>query len=133
MSTPLDLLRTAARPDPGRPFVTFYDDASGERVELSFSTFDNWVAKTGNMIVEELGARPGDRFALLVPTHWQTAVWYVACWAAGVVAGPETLAAALRCPGEKVLLHLQPFGSQGATELPPGVYDYAAEVPAYPD
>ena len=44
--TPADLLRSALAADPGRPLVTFYDDATGERVELSVATFANWVAKT---------------------------------------------------------------------------------------
>lgn len=146
MTTPADLLRAAARSDPGRPFVTFYDDATGERVELSYTTFDNWVAKTANMIVEDLAARPGERFAMLLPSHWQTAVWYVACWTAGVVAvpgadpasvdhvvtDPDGLDAAASCPGEKVLVPMRPFGKPAAL-VPPGVFDYAAEVPAYGD
>jgi uncharacterized protein (TIGR03089 family) len=146
MTTPAELLRTAARPDPGRPFVTFYDDSTGERVELSFTTFDNWVAKTANMIVEDLGARPGERVSLLLPSHWQTAVWYVACWTAGVVAAPGAtpsgadhvvtdpagLDLAAGCPGEKVLVPMRPFGAPAAV-VPPGVFDYAAEVPAYGD
>jgi uncharacterized protein (TIGR03089 family) len=147
MSTPAELFRAAAGTDPGRPFLTYYDDASGERVELSYTTFDNWVAKTGNMIVEDLAARPGERFSLLLPTHWQTAIWYVACWTAGVVAAPgadpsrtdhvvtapESLDRALACPGEKVLVPMRPFGAPAGGALPDGVLDYAAEVPAYPD
>lgn len=146
MTTPAELLRTAARPDPGRPFVTFYDDETGERVELSFTTFDNWVAKTANMIVEDLAARPGERVSLLLPSHWQTAVWYLACWTAGVVAAPGAdpasvehvvtdaagLELAATCPGEKVLVPMRPFGAPAAV-VPPGIYDYAAEVPAYGD
>jgi uncharacterized protein (TIGR03089 family) len=146
MTTPAELLRDAARPDPGRPFVTFYDDETGERVELSFTTFDNWVAKTANMIVEDLAARPGERVSLLLPSHWQTVVWYVACWTAGVVAAPGAepastdhvvtdpagLELAAACPGEKVLVPMRPFGAPAAV-VPPGVYDYAAEVPAYGD
>jgi uncharacterized protein (TIGR03089 family) len=146
MTTPAELLRTAARPDPSRPFLTFYDDATGERVELSFTTLENWVAKTANMIVEDLAARPGDRVALVLPTHWQSVVWYLACWTAGVVAAPDADPAdtehvvtdpagverAAACPGERVLVPMRPFGAP-ALELPPGFYDYAAEVPAYGD
>ncbi len=146
MTTPAELLRAAARPDPSRPFLTFYDDATGERVELSYTTLDNWVAKTANMIVEDLAARPGDRVALLLPTHWQSVVWYLACWTAGVVAAPDADPAssdhvitdpdgvdrAGSCPGERVLVPMRPFGAP-ALELPAGFYDYAAEVPAYGD
>jgi uncharacterized protein (TIGR03089 family) len=73
---------------PGRyghkPFLTWYDDARGERVELSYGTFDNWVAKVANLLVEELGAGPGDRVAAVLVDHWQAAVVLAACWRAGV-------------------------------------------------
>lgn len=84
--TPADLLRSALAADPGRPLVTFYDDATGERVELSVATFANWVAKTANLLQGDLGAEPGDRLALLLPAHWQSAVWLLACASVGVVA-----------------------------------------------
>ncbi|MFN4091190.1 MAG: TIGR03089 family protein, partial [Alphaproteobacteria bacterium] len=40
--------------DPGQPLITFYDEATGERVELSVTTYANWVAKTASLLVEEL-------------------------------------------------------------------------------
>ncbi|NEC79406.1 TIGR03089 family protein, partial [Streptomyces sp. SID9913] len=114
--TPADLLSSALAADPGRPLVTFYDDATGERVELSVATFANWVAKTANLLQDELSAEPGDRVALLLPAHWQTAVWLLACASVGVVAdvaspdpgaadvvvsGPDTLDAARACSGAR--------------------------------
>jgi uncharacterized protein (TIGR03089 family) len=91
-----------AERQPGRygdkPFLTWYDDAHGQRVELSFKTFDNWVAKVANLLVEELGAGPGDRVAAVLVDHWQTAVVLAACWRAGagvVAVDPEAPAAAL--------------------------------------
>jgi hypothetical protein len=86
--TPAELLRRRVADDPSRPMVTFYDDASGERVELSARTFDNWVAKTANFLVDGLAAEPGTRVVLVLPPHWQTAVWLMACWSAGLVAEP---------------------------------------------
>jgi len=65
-----------------KPFLTWYDDAHGQRVELSFKTFGNWVAKVANLLVEELGAGPGDRVAVLAG-RWQAAVVLAACWRAG--------------------------------------------------
>ncbi|MFD0393659.1 TIGR03089 family protein [Streptomyces nogalater] len=56
--TPADLLASALAADPGRPLVTFYDDATGERVELSVATFANWVAKTANLLQGDLAATP---------------------------------------------------------------------------
>ncbi len=71
-----------------KPFLTWYDDDHGERVELSYKTFANWLAKTANLLVEELGVKPGEQAALLLPTHWQTVVVRAACWLAGVRALP---------------------------------------------
>ncbi|MGK5630703.1 TIGR03089 family protein [Streptomyces sp. URMC 123] len=144
--TPADLLRSALAADPARPLITFYDDATGERVELSVATFANWVAKTANLIQDELGAQPGDRLALLLPAHWQTAVWLLACSSTGVVAdiggdpaaadlvvsGPDTLEEARACTGERVALSLRPLGGRFPTP-PQGFMDYAVEVPSQGD
>jgi uncharacterized protein (TIGR03089 family) len=145
-ATPAGLLDDALRGDPGRPLVTFYDDATGERVELSVATFGNWVAKTANLIQNELGAQPGDRLALLLPAHWQTAVWLLAGFSTGVVvapgadpagadlvvSGPDTLEAALACRGERVALALRPLGGR-FPQPPAGFADYAVEVPSQGD
>ncbi|MEV5433581.1 TIGR03089 family protein [Streptomyces sp. NPDC052701] len=144
--TPADLLSSALAADPGRPLVTFYDDATGERVELSVATFANWVAKTANLLQDELSAEPGDRVALLLPAHWQTAVWLLACASAGVVAdvagdpaaadlvvsGPDTLQAARACPGPRIALALRPLGGR-FPQPPEGFADYAVEVPGQGD
>jgi uncharacterized protein (TIGR03089 family) len=87
---PAGLLRSALDTDPARPLVTFYDDATGERIELSVKTFANWVAKTANMLVDGLGTEPGERVAIAAPAHWQTAVWLFSCWSAGLLAVPVT-------------------------------------------
>ncbi|MEU6124188.1 TIGR03089 family protein [Streptomyces sp. NPDC047123] len=144
--TPADLLRSALASDPGRPLITFYDDATGERVELSVATIANWVAKTANLLQGDLNAEPGDRLVLLLPAHWQTAVWLLACSSVGVVAdvggdpaaadlvvsGPDSLDAARACSGERVALALRPLG--GRFPAPPaGFADYAVEVPGQGD
>ena len=59
--------------DPVGPRITYYDDATGERIELSTVTLANWAAKTANLLRDELGAGPGSRVAVLLPAHWQTA------------------------------------------------------------
>jgi uncharacterized protein (TIGR03089 family) len=91
-----------AERQPGRygdkPFLTWYDDARDQRVELSFKTFDNWVAKVANLLVDEFDAGPGDRVAVALAGHWQAAVVLAACWlvGAGVVAvAPDAGAAEL--------------------------------------
>jgi uncharacterized protein (TIGR03089 family) len=144
--TPADLLRSALAADPARPLVTFYDDATGERVELSVATFANWVAKTANLLQGDLAAEPGDRLALLLPAHWQSAVWLLACSSVGVIAdvqgdpagadlvvsGPDTLEAARACRGERVALALRPLGGR-FPQAPEGFADYAVEVPSQGD
>ncbi|MFI0929767.1 TIGR03089 family protein [Streptomyces sp. NPDC021012] len=144
--TPADLLRSALAADPARPLVTFYDDATGERVELSVATFANWVAKTANLLQGELSAAPGDRLALLLPAHWQSAVWLLACASVGVVAeiggdpadadvvvaGPDALEAGLACSGERIALSLAPLGRRFPA-APAGYADYAVEVPSQGD
>lgn len=153
MSHPVDLLRRALVAEPSRPLVTFYNDAAGERVEFSVKTFDNWVAKTANLLLDGLGAEPGAKVALALPLHWQTAVWLFACWSAGltavpladtadgggipadadiVAAAPDRLDAALATGAEVVGLSLHSLGAPLA-ECPPGVTDYAIEVRAYGD
>jgi uncharacterized protein (TIGR03089 family) len=147
MTAPYDLLRSALAQDPGRPFVTFYDDASDERIELSVATFDNWVAKTAGLLRDGLSVAPGDRVALLLPAHWQGLVWAAAGWAVGTciatgtdasadvaVAGPDTLFAVADADAQDVVaLSLRPLGGRFTETLPPGVLDYALEVPGYPD
>jgi uncharacterized protein (TIGR03089 family) len=147
-----DLWRAAASASPGRPFVTYYDDATGARVELSYATTENWIAKTGNLIQDDLMLEPGARVALLLPAHWLAPVWLLACFATGlvactagdpaglstadlVVAGPDALDAALACPGERFATPLQPFGGRfgGRITLPAGFRDFGAEVPAFSD
>ena len=53
MTTFATILADQLRRDPGRPLVTFYDHATGERTELSVATYANWVAKTASLLAEE--------------------------------------------------------------------------------
>ena len=68
--SPSDLFDTALRRDAAAPLVTFYDDATGERVELSGATLGNWVAKTANLLQEEFDVGPGSTVAVALPVHW---------------------------------------------------------------
>jgi uncharacterized protein (TIGR03089 family) len=152
--TPAELLRTEVRRDGARPFLTFYDDATGERVELSTTTFDNWVAKTAGFLTDGLGAEAGERVALRLPAHWQALAWAAACWTVGTcvvlsgdddggsegpdgvqvtVAGPDAVVTAAGSAPEVVGLALRPLGGRFTEPLPAGVTDYAVEVPGYPD
>ncbi|GAB2685615.1 TIGR03089 family protein [Thalassiella azotivora] len=75
----VDALVTA---DPGRPRVTWYGPG-GERVELSSRVLANWVAKTGNLLVEECGVEPGDVVRVDLPMHWRAVACALGAWAVG--------------------------------------------------
>jgi uncharacterized protein (TIGR03089 family) len=77
-----DLLRRLLDDDPGRPRLTWYGPG-GERVELSAKALDNWVAKTANLLVNELDAGPGSRVVIALPTHWRLVCWLLATWSVG--------------------------------------------------
>jgi uncharacterized protein (TIGR03089 family) len=131
--------------DPAGPRITYYDDASGERIELSTATLVNWAAKTGNLLRDEMGAGPSSRVAVLLPAHWQTAAVLFGIWWIGaevVTAGEADVAlcTADRLPeadvaagaGEVAVLSLDPFGKPAA-DLPVGVTDYATSVRVHGD
>ncbi|MBN3452983.1 TIGR03089 family protein [Mycolicibacterium sp.] len=131
--------------DPAGPRITYYDDATGERIELSAVTLANWAAKTANLLRDELGAGPGTRVAVLLPAHWQTAAVLFGVWWIGaevVVDGPADIALCTRdrldeaddavAGGEVAVLSLDPFGKP-ADDLPVGVTDYATSVRVHGD
>jgi uncharacterized protein (TIGR03089 family) len=129
--------------EPGRPLYTYYDDGTGERVELSRATFANWVAKTANFLVDGLGVAPGAVARVDLPAHWQSAVVLLACWATGVatafdrrdadvVFSEEARLSAQVHAGDVVALSLRPMGA-GLLSQWPGVVDYATEIPGYAD
>lgn len=144
-ATVVSALAAAMRSAPGRPFVTMYDEATGERVELSVATFDNWVCKLANLFRAEWDIEPGERLSISLPAHWQSMAVSMAAWACGltVTLAPEDRAAvsvvgpqALRGPspsGVVLACALRPLGRPFTTPLPPGWLDFAVEVPAQPD
>jgi uncharacterized protein (TIGR03089 family) len=136
------------RADPVGPRITYYDDATGERIELSAVTLANWAAKTGNLLRDELGGGPASRVAVLLPAHWQTAAVLFGVWWIGadvLFGGPaegmdseadialctidrlDEADAAVRGCGEVAVLSLDPLG-RPVPELPIGVTDYATAV-----
>jgi len=128
------------RDNPAGPRITYYDDASGERVELSTATLANWAAKTANLLRDELGAGRDSRVAVLLPEHWQTAAVLFGVWWIGAevtLTGPADVAlcTADRLAqaddavgvGEIAVLSLDAFG-KGVPDLPVGITDYATAV-----
>jgi hypothetical protein len=82
--TPADLLQSELRRDGTRPLLTWYDDDSGERVELSVATAAKWAAKTANLLADEHGLEPGDTISLDPPSHWLSVVAALGAWTAGI-------------------------------------------------
>ena len=80
---PADLLAAALRRNAAAPLLTQYDDATGERVELSAATVANWVAKTANLLQDEFDVGPGSTVAVALPVHWQTAAVLLGVWSCG--------------------------------------------------
>jgi uncharacterized protein (TIGR03089 family) len=126
--------------DPGQPLVTFYDDASGERTELSVKTFANWVSKTANLYADELMLDPGDTVRVSLPTHWLGPVFLGAALTVGLelgddaavaVVGPDGLASA--GTATVVACSLLPFATRFRDPLPAGVLDHGSLWPGQSD
>ncbi len=149
-----DFLAHALRRDGARPFITFYDDDTGERTELSVTTFNNWVAKTSNYLRDELDVRCGSSVAIVLPLHWLTAVALGACWSLGALPlinpddatvpdvaliGPAPLSLKghpLPVGDEIAAVSLAPMAASFArigVSLPDGVRDFNDEVRVHGD
>ena len=127
------------------PLVTWYDDALGERSEISGQTMANWVAKTANLLTDGLGLGPGDRASLGLPPHWQTVGVAIGCWSAGlcVAEGPQpsdvafvaTEQATPSWPGgDRFSCGLHPLGMPArAGTVPSGYADFIAEMRVHGD
>ena len=149
---PADLLAAALRRNAAAPLLTFYDDVSAERTELSGTTLANWVAKTANLLTDEFDVGPGSVVAVALPVHWQTAAVLLGAWSCGAAvldtagedddrfaAADVVLAAADRLPPleeqdlpELLGLSLHPLGLGMAGYTGPA-RDFALEVRAHGD
>jgi uncharacterized protein (TIGR03089 family) len=144
--TVVDALATVIRTDATRPLFTYYDDATGERTELSGATLANWVAKTANLLVDGLGLGTGDVAAVALPPHWQTAAVLLGCWSAGLAVDLEPSSSGAAQVGfaaadrldqiradETYALALDPFGLGFRTGAPAGAQDFNEVVRPYGD
>jgi uncharacterized protein (TIGR03089 family) len=146
MDTFADVLAAQLRRDPGRPLVTFYDHATDERVELSVTTYANWVAKAAGLLTEGVDLERGMSLRLDLPPHWLSTVFLGAAWTVGlrvttsddpdaVVCGPESLDAWAPRAGPMPVLacSLRPLGTRFTDPLPGGVLDVGVEIWGQPD
>lgn len=135
-----ELFAAAVRRDGASPFLTYYDDVSGERIELSALTTANWVAKTANLLVDEYDLEAGETVAIGLPPHWLGVVWALSTWSAGAsltsgegelaITGPDF---GIRGTRETIASALLPLGGRFREPIPAGVHDYGAEVYNHPD
>ncbi|NWL28926.1 TIGR03089 family protein [Paenarthrobacter ureafaciens] len=144
MSIPAANLMSALRSGHSTsPRLTWYGPDS-ERVELSGRVLDNWVAKTSNLLQDELDAEPGTAIRIDLPAHWKSFVWALAAWQLGMEVVLNGSAADLLVTNDPsdhtgaaydavVAVPLAALAMSWPGELPPGVVDYAAEVRSHGD
>ncbi|UFN95051.1 TIGR03089 family protein [Micromonospora aurantiaca] len=140
------------------PLLTYLDDATGERTELTGPQLGRWAARSAGLLRDGCGLRPGDRVAVLLPPHWRTAAVLIGAWSIGLtvsfrpraLAGlpvlepgadrpydavfvtPERLDDWLEDVPEGTHRYLVGTGAGPLDEVPPGWLDWSAEVLRHP-
>jgi uncharacterized protein (TIGR03089 family) len=136
--TPEQLFADLLADDPGRPFVTYYDEASGERTELSAKSLANWVTKTHHLLGDELGLGVGDTALIALPAHWISVPPLLGCLTAGLAlttsadadvafVAPATVAAAAGILDVYAVAPTSAAAGFGPA-VPHGAQDYVAAV-----
>jgi uncharacterized protein (TIGR03089 family) len=143
-STPEGLFADLLAREPGRPFVTYYDEAGGERSELSATSLANWVAKTHHLLGTELGLGAGDGALLALPAHWISLAPMLGALTAGLelvadasaasvaFAEPATLASVAGVPDVYAVAPASARVGFGA-DVPAGAQDYVSAVRPHED
>lgn len=155
------LVAGQAAHDGARPLLTYYDDATGERTELTTAALGSLVARTATMLRDGCRLTSADRAAVLLPPHWQSAAVLLGAWATGVAVSHRSWATAGLTPSHhtrhqtlgavfvarnrldsrpetipqarhRFVLGLAPDGA-ALDEVPDGYRDYLAEVGRYPE
>ncbi|MDO5700741.1 MAG: TIGR03089 family protein [Bowdeniella nasicola] len=119
------------------PAFTWY--AADERVELTGSLLAQWVAKSANLLTEEVEVGPGSTVYLDLPVHWRAFVFTLATWTTGgavafrqidnvdvVISDRPDMWA--DTDTEVLALELAPLAREYPGELPAFVIDANAEV-----
>lgn len=107
---------------PARPFVTYYDERSGERSELSAKSLGNWVAKTHFLLSSELGLGVGDAAYVDLTAHWISMPILLGCWTAGLEIATDASRA--------TVAFVMPRRDDAEIPAVPDVYAVAAEAAA---
>jgi uncharacterized protein (TIGR03089 family) len=133
--------------------LTYCDDTTGERVELTATALGDWSARAAALLADGCGLGAGRRVAVLLPPHWLTAAALLGAWAAGLqlslrpraTAGLAQVGPGADAPIDAALVAADRIGSwledvpaaphrfSFFTETPPeGYRDFLAEAAAYP-
>ncbi|TDC79185.1 AMP-dependent synthetase [Micromonospora sp. KC606] len=73
---------TVVTADP--PLLTYLDDATDERVDLTAPQLGEWAARCAGLLRGGCGLTPGSRVAVLLPPHWRTAAVLLGAWSVGM-------------------------------------------------
>jgi uncharacterized protein (TIGR03089 family) len=136
------LLEAVAASGP-QPAIVYYQESEGgdpDRIELSYLTLANWIAKIANLMRDGLGLDEQSSITLELPAHWITAAWLIAAESLPIQRlsdGSDLLVTddptAEAQQNEVVLCHLDLWGLASHPDLPRGVIDFNSEVRAYGD
>ena len=140
-----ELLARRLRRTPANPWSRRTTTSTGERTELSVTTYANWVSKTANLLTDELGLDAGDTVLLDLPPHWlvpgvprrglelgarrdrRPAAWRTTSRSAARTVGEHAGAE------QVVACSLLPFAVRFPEPLPGGVLDYGLLWPGQSD
>jgi uncharacterized protein (TIGR03089 family) len=146
-TSPSHALAQRLQSDPASPLITYYDPATGERIEVSAVTFANWVAKTANLLRDGLGSADSPRVLIDLRPHWQTLVVAHAVWGLGgcvhLISTPDGRVdvaftaldradEAAAQADDVVVLALRSMALPG-DPVPPPAWDFDREVKAFGD
>lgn len=148
------MLIDSAKRDPSTPLVTYYNDDTGERAELSTTSMLNWQAKTANLLRDSYGLSADSTVGLFLPIHWLVPVFIGAVAAIGAtlvlpdhgagdagetedldlaVIGPAALTTELPNAEDYLACSLRPMAAGFTDDLPVGIDDYSIDVRAHGD
>lgn len=145
----MELLAHLLNADPAAPRLTVYNETTGARLDFSAQTLDNWAAKVGNMLLEELDLDPSSTIILDLPVSWQSVAIVLGTLAAEVnwklgssgdadvvFTSPASYEDWAESGADIVLVTEDPFG-RGVVEtggtLPAGAIDFGPTVRFYGD
>ena len=117
---------------PPEPVLTYCDDATGERTELTAADLRACVNRVANLLIEGCGLSSGARVAMLLPPHWQTAAVVFGAWTAGAAvsfrgwatAGLPPVGAGQTAPYDAVFAAAHRIGNW-IDDIPPAPHRFA--------